>query len=773
MSAFLLGRPKLLLVMSILFLIACAAGLPRLVKDPTTDSLIPVGDPSNESRKLINGTFGLRDPMIVGLSTEDGSSIFTEPGIKNLIYLQNLVKEQANVRSDRVKSLVSEISISGSGEEVSANNFVTDFDTYSPEIPAGIRARIAQTPVVQNGLISGDESTVLIIAEMMDPKFADVTYEQIEAAIANLNLPGFKVYVAGQGAVSGYFNKYLNLDSKRMLPLALFIMGVVVLLTFVSFKAAVGPLILVAGTAASTIGLMAWLKVPYFVITSSLPALLIAIAVADSIHLLSVYFDNRMSNPSDTHRESMSKALMDQTIPITLTSITTAIGFVVTAMFSSMPPMYYYGWFAAVGVVIAWVLTFTLLPQIVLLTRLEPSQSYARMRTSGTDKIALSMGNATRLALQFPHLVLGAVLVLAAAGIYFTNEVKFNRTQVENFRADAPIRIADSLFNSKLAGTSYLDVMVTAKAEEGMLSLEALKKVAQLQEMLQSQPGVQKTQSILNYVDTLDRAFKPSAAGQERKFPSLPEDDDAVAQYMLFLEASSDPTALRDKIDSKYQNVLVRAIFNDSSYQGTKDAVVAVRGYVERELNGPELTGTVGGRLNVDYSWMNTLESEHATGVIVSVVAIFVFCVFLFRSLFYSMLATAPVLFSVLMIYGAMGLFGVTIEPATSMFTSISLGLGVDFGIHFVHRLKKVWTDSSQLDPRGVALEVQGTARACFFNAAALGFGFAVLLFSQLPTLNRFGGLISLAAFSSFLSAMMITPALFQIFNKRSSKKSS
>ena len=767
MNGFLLKRPKNLIALSLFFVVIFSLGLPQLVKDPTTDALIPIGDPANENRKLINDTFGLQDPIIIGISTVDGSSMLSESGIKLLIEAHELVKSESNVRADRVKSLVSEISISGTEAEVTADNFVTSSEIFSAETPLKIRQKIEQTSIVQNALISQDESTVLIIAELIDSKLSDLTYEKLEKSIFNLQDPRYDIYVAGQGAVSGYFNKYLSLDTKKMLPIGLSVMGLILLLTFISAKAAAGPLLLVASTAASTIGLMAWLNVPYFVITSSLPALLIAIAVADSIHLLSVYFDHRIANPAEPREHAMEKALADQILPITLTSITTLIGFVVLAYFSSMPPMYYYGVFAAVGVAIAWVLTFTLLPQITLLIKLEPTKRYSSLKVSGGDVVANLMGKVASFSLRFPWLVIAFVLGLSAAGVYFTSNVEFNRTQVENFRKDAPIRLADEQLNSKLAGTSYLDVMIKASAEEGMLSVDAIKKVAALQDFMETQPGVRKTQSIVDYLESLNNAFNPI---DKLKNPgvslSLPSEDDAIAQYILFLESSSDPTALRDKIDSKYQSVLVRAIFNDSSFQGTKPAILAIREYVDKELNDSQFKATVGGRLNVDYSWMDTLESEHAAGVIASIAAIFLFCIVLFRSVFLSLLATAPVLFSVLMIYGAMGLVGTTIEPATSMFASISLGLGVDFGIHFVHRLQKIWNEDSSMNTDALVRDIKGTARACFFNAAALGLGFSVMLFSQLPTLNRFGGLISLAAVSSFVAALLMTPALFKALRR-------
>jgi len=108
-----------------------------------------------------------------------------------------------------------------------------------------------------------------------------------------------------------------------------------------------------------------------------------------------------------------------------------------------------------------------------------------------------------------------------------------------------------------------------------------------------------------------------------------------------------------------------------------------------------------------------------------------------------------------------MGFLDIYLEPATSMFAAISVGVGVDFAIHLVDRLRVALRLKKGDLPAAIQLAMPGTARACFFNAAALGVGFSALLLSDLPTLQRFGGLVSIAVFASFLCALIIVPALY------------
>jgi len=171
--------------------------------------------------------------------------------------------------------------------------------------------------------------------------------------------------------------------------------------------------------------------------------------------------------------------------------------------------------------------------------------------------------------------------------------------------------------------------------------------------------------------------------------------------------------------------------------------------------------------VNVAYHWMTALQESHFAGVGLSLLLILIMSILVFRSPTVGVIAVVPVTFTVLCIYGVMGSLGVYLEPATSMFAAISVGVGVDFAIHLVDRLQMEKRTSSEGILNIVATVVPGTARACFFNAAALGVGFSVLMVSDLPMLQRFGGLVTVAALASFLAALIIVPACYALLERR------
>ena len=320
--------------------------------------------------------------------------------------------------------------------------------------------------------------------------------------------------------------------------------------------------------------------------------------------------------------------------------------------------------------------------------------------------------------------------------------------------------------NERFAGTAFLDVIVETGEVDGLLRVHRMRKIAALQAFFVELPHVQKTVSIVDYLEELHRAVD---GGESTSIdsPALPDSDDAVAQYLFLYEVSGDPADFEEEIDADYRTALVRGVLDAHYFSQTREVVEALEAYIETEFNEPGLTATLAGDVNVGYHWMASLQQSHFAGVGLSLLLVLMMSILVFRSILAGAIAVVPVVFTVLILYAFMGFAGIYLEPATSMFAAIALGVGVDFGIHLVDRLRSELLRSGGDIARTIDTALPPVARACFFNSAALGIGFAVLLASDLPTLQRFGGLIALATLTSFIVALMVVPALFALIHSR------
>ncbi len=749
------GRPFLVLLLGLVGLIVAASGLGELTKETSVDAFIPSDHPSVLARDRATQVFGLRDPIAVSLATDTPNGAWTPEHLEVLRRLHHAIADLDNVRDDRVTSLVSESQIRGDEQALHVDPILDD-ELGSAEAVRAARRRALSMPPLLGTLVAEDGSALMIVAELHDPALAADTYEQIFELCRPFEAPGRRLHVAGQGALSGYLSRYIDRDARTMLPLVLAVIWCLLFLAFYRIGALLAPLVVIIAAAAGSLGLMAWVGIPYYAITSALPVVVMAIAVADSIHILTAYFEHRVRDPQAPARDAVVGAMVEMWRPVTLTTVTTIAGFGGLAAASIMPPIRHFGIFAALGVAIAWLFSMTVLPAMLTLLRLRPPRRLA----SGSADSALGRGlTAVALAVhRRPALAGTALALLAVIAVTGAWQLRVDRNQVENFQADEPIRRAHEALNHDFAGTAYLDVMIETAEPEGALDPEVLAQVVELQSFLEGRPHVRKTLAITDTLALLQAALDPAVTQETVGSPTrrpLPASHEAIAQYLLLFEISGEPDDLAERIDPDRRALLVRAYLDTSLFSEQRRVVEATEAYLAQRPWPAGVQATLTGRVHVDYHWMTRLERSHVRSIAVSLLLVTLTSAWLFRSPRLGLLAALPVLLAALTVYGVMGFAGVFLEPATSMFAAIAIGVGIDFSIHLIDRLRAEPAASVR-----EALEAgfPAATRACFFNAVSLAAGFAVLWSSELPTLTRFGTMITVACLFSFFVALIAVP---------------
>ena len=167
-------------------------------------------------------------------------------------------------------------------------------------------------------------------------------------------------------------------DTKIFVPAAVLVAILSILVTLRHAGALPGPVAVIAGSTLITLGVMGAAGAKYYLITTALPVVVLAIAIADSVHILKIYMEESRRRPDEPIFDCLVCALYHTITPVTLTTVTTVAGFAGLAVGSAMQPIREFGMFAAVGVIAAWVLSLTLLPAIVLLTKFRPTTAEKR-----------------------------------------------------------------------------------------------------------------------------------------------------------------------------------------------------------------------------------------------------------------------------------------------------------------------------------------------------------------------------------------------------------
>ncbi|MCZ6887267.1 MAG: outer membrane lipoprotein-sorting protein [Gammaproteobacteria bacterium] len=751
--------PKTMLILSLLTIAGLASFMPRIHKDTSSDAFIAADDPVILYRERVRDIFGLEDPIVVAVVNDGPEGIFNPASLALVDRLTRAIAKLPNVDPDRVTSLATESNIVGTFDGMEVSDFFEPYPSTQTRADE-IRAAIADFPLYQGSLVARDGNATLIVAELLDQESAQSTYDEILAVVAATSLSeGDEVHVAGEGAISGYLATYIDRDATRLNPLAAVVITIVLWVAFRTVAGAMLPNIIVLGTLAATFGSMAAFGVSFYVITNGLATILIGIAVADSIHIMSQVYEERARDPGVAHtregrRRIARRAMTRMWKPITLTTITTIAGFTGLWLGAAMPPMKFFGLFAAVGVAAAWIYSIFFLPAALTLFPMKGSKLFDTSNVR--DRYGASLKRVGAAALRRPGLTLTIAAVIALAGIAGTSRVIVQEAQIENFQTDEPIYIADKEINRRMDGTYFLDIVVETDEPEALFRPDHLRRIEALQTFVEQFPAVRGSTSVVDYIKQMHKAVNEN----QDEFYSIPDDEFLVAQLFLLYSASGEPDDFEEEIDTDYSQANVRFNLHVADYRLLTEIVPIIQAYVDQEFNNDEIRANLSGRVMVNYTWLKTIGDNHVRSLLLSLLFVWIAAAVVFRSILAGTLALIPVGMALLLVYAVMGFGGIWLGIGTSMFAAIAIGLGIDFSIHTLDRMKELITDRRGSYDERLADLFPSTGRALFFNFAALTFGFLVLSSSDVPPLIRFGLLVAVAVSASFAASMTILPAI-------------
>ncbi|WP_375176279.1 outer membrane lipoprotein-sorting protein [Marinobacter mobilis] len=745
-----------ILLLSLVLVAAAGSQLGRMQKNTQADAYISADNPALIYRIAVEERFNLKDPIVIAVVDDRQDGVYHSETLTLVRWLSTGLKTVANIDPDGITSLATESNIEGDAAGMAVEKFLDG--TLSDAHVDWIREGIAHFPLYQGSLVARDSSTTLIVAELLDEHDAEATYQRVMALVQEAPaVAGVQLHVAGEGAVAGYLSSYIDQDARRLNPLAGLIITIILVVAFLTPRAALIPNLVVAGTVATTLGVMAWLGVEFYVITNGLIVCMIGIAVADSVHIFSEYYLSEppaSDNPVADHRARIVQTMVRMWRPVTLTTLTTAAGFLALYPSNDMPPLQYFGVFGALAVVVAWMLSLLVIPALLAVLRFRPSRRLQTPAARQSSSLLVRLLSLASLRRPRVTLLVGALVMLVA--VVGTTRVVVNEERIENFQHHEPIYQADQMINQRMDGSHYLDVVIETDTPEGLYDPAVLRQIEALQRFLESQPGVAGSTSIVDYIKQMNKAVNED---DERYF-RIPDDGNLIAQLFLLYSASADPTDFENRIDSPRQTALVRASLQTGSYLISRDLVPVVEPYLQSHFDGA-VKANLSGRVNVDYHWIGGIAASHLSSVLISFLAVLTMAALLFRSLTAGFMAALPVGLAILVIYAVMAVKGIWLGVGTSMFAAIAIGLGVDFAIHTLDRLRQeLSAQGGATVAERITVVFASTGRALWYNLLAVALGFGVLMTSQVPPLVNFGLLVALSVSIAFVASLVLLPAL-------------
>jgi hypothetical protein len=743
-------------------IVLTALFLPRLTKDTSAEAFIASDHPAVVYQHTVAKTFGLSDPVILALVNDSPEGIFNPDSLNLVSSLTKQIGMIDGVDPERVVSIATENHIAGDESGMTVEPLY-DGQIDSAEQAEAIRNRVMGMPLYVGNLVSKDGAATLIVAELLDAKKGNEIFHAAMQLCDSVSGDGNEVYVAGEGAVAEHLGEYVDADARRLYPMGCGIIVVILIIAYRTVRGVVLPLFVVLSALIISLGTMAAFGVPYYIITSALPTILIAIGVADGIHILGQYYEECISRPGADRRELVVRTMTEMWHPVFYTSITDSAGFLALALASFMPPMRAFGLFAAVGVLASMTFSLFVLPAILVKTRIPAVNALAKNRAargeSGRDLFGRLMGGVGERVIRHPKMILAVSSVVALSGAIGALQLDVNYRRIDYFHPEEEIYQADAVMNERFNGTNFIDIVIETEEPEGLFDPDHLARMESLQSFVNSLPNVGGTTSVVDYLKQMNQALNENKPEAYR----LPDDENLIAQYFLIYSTSSDPTDFEEEIDYEYRTANIRVAMNSGLYTDIRTVVLATESSIEENFQDDGLTATLAGRSNVTYHWVKGLARSHFMGVAAALLAVWVVGALSFRSGIASLYAIAPVILSTLSIYAVMGLFNIWLGVGTSMFAALGIGISVNFAIHTLDRTLELVRDYHNDLEHALRHLYPSTGRALLFNFACVFFGFGVLLTSQVPPLKSFGILVAVAIAISFIATITLLPAMLLV----------
>ncbi|MFT5431180.1 MAG: putative RND superfamily exporter protein [Myxococcota bacterium] len=610
----------------------------------------------------------------------------------------------------------------------------------------------------------GTWSAILVRTDFMGEADSNTVYEHIATTLKEYEEPGeFESLIAGTPALGAELNRLMLGDLQRMF---FFSFGMLILVLFAMFRhplGAVSPIVVVVMSGIWALGLAATVGIPMTMLTNVLPAFIVCVGVADSVHLLSVYRDGRRHGVAN--EQAIIDAVASTGKPIFYTTITTAMG-LLSFTTASMDAIGQMGMLGGVAVFAAFLNTLLIIPIALSFNQksLLGVSTFERTKHDVIDRalnflVGLSAGAPSRR-----HRTLVVALILGAVAGYGVSKMYVWHNPLSWVPPEQGIVKAVAAADDHLGGTANVQLLIDAKGERGIkderLILGIDKLDAHIRAYVDPKTGKKIVGNVLSIVDIVRESNQALLGGAPEHY-KVPEGQRAIGDRLFAFEnAGPDQLGRIMTLDGSRTQMTVRMDWLEATsyFPMTEHIEAGVKEFIPSDLATVRPTGTV--YLLLTTVGAMVLDLIRSFGLAFGVIALLM--MFLLRSAKLGAIAMVPNLLPIMMILGLMGYADIPIDMANLLIASIALGIAVDDTIHFLHQFKVAY-DRTGLVEESIAHTVNHSGRALVITSLVLTGGFLVYLAATMYSLQRFGSLIAGAVVMALVIDLTLTPALIRM----------
>jgi len=748
--------PKTTIIIILVATIFFAIQFPKIKIDTDPENMLEENQPDRVFYDKIKKEFGIHGLLVVGIVDENG--IFNPDTLRRIAKVTDDILRIKGVIIEDVVSLRTSDNVTSEDGTLIVKRFMEELPQNQQDLE-NLKNALYDNSFFVDKIISRDGKATSIYIPIGKKDQSYRVSKEIEKILKKELTTRQKYYLAGLPIAEDTFGNEMFVQMGITAPLTGFFIMILLFLLFRKGIFLIPPMTDAMLAVCWAMGLLIGMGFTVHIMSSMIPIFLMPIALLDDIHILSDFFD-RYPAIKD-RRKTIIATMKDLYRPMFFTSITSAVGFGSLAL-ADIPPVRVFGLFVAFGIMAAWLFSHTIVPAIIMLMNEEKLAAFLEKRhekVSFLDRILKRLG---AFAFMRSKIILLGAAILLVVGIIGIKQIRINDNPVKWFKPNHKIRIADNAMNNFFGGTYMAYLAVEGNNEDAIKRPEVMSYIDNLQESLGKSAIVGKTSSIADIVKRINYVLHD----ENKSFNVIPKNQDEIGQYLFLFSMTGDPNDLDNFIDygSEKANIWVQMKGGENIQM--RQVEESTNDFIEK--NPPPIGITIrwSGLTYINKVWQNLMVFGMLKAILGSFLVVFLLMAFEFRSIRLGIISMLPLTFAIISSYGLIGFMGKDYDMPIAVCSSLSLGMAIDFAIHFLQRFKAAYKKYKNVEQANAYIFGE-PAKAITRNAIVITFGFLPLLGATLTPYVTVGAFFATLMIFSFLTTIILLPAIMRLWGGR------
>ncbi len=691
-------------------------------------------------------------------------AIENEPNVFQLDFLNKVQKLQRKI--DKVHNVQFTRSIVSEKEifvDALGSPFYRPYISFQKDKLKKDEHDLMENEEMVNTLIAKDKKSLCIFVRHQDflgKSASDTIVQDVEQLCNQFNFQ--KVRIAGRTIGQKFYIDKMGFEMALFMALSYIL---VLLFLFIAFRSLWGvlmPQLVILGTLFWVVGFIGLYGEPVSIVMSVLPCIVFVVAMSDVIHLLSRYLDAFRTGIGKY--ESIKLTIKEVGMATFLTSLTTAIGFF-SLIFISVQPIQVFGAIAGFGVLIAFVLTFVLLPIIIYLA---PNPKY--LEKTNSDPFWKKKLSSWFLAiLKKPKRVLILTGTFTAVCLIGALRLEANNFLMDEISQKEPIKQDFNFLDEHYGGIRPFELAINLKdTSKTFWDEDVLLEIEKVENYLEKDYGAGVRSSIVKVVKILNRSHHAGVIS----YYSIPSSERKLKKFKNLAYKAGGGALKKVIIDSAETTSRISGNMPDWGNKVITKKNIAFKNFLEKELKSKILSFQLTGTAHLLDKNISYLSLSLIKGISLSVLLVALIMGLLYRSLSMVIISIIPNLIPILFVAAVMGYFNINLKTSTAIVFTIAFGIAVDDTIHYLGKFKyELIKGRSKL--YALKRAYLTTGKAMIITTFILCAGFILLIMSSFLGTAIMGLLLCLTLFLAVVVDLTLLPVLLLLFYKVPMKKHS